>query len=296
MIDYLERYIENVSGSEEAIVDLIKFYKGLSSDLKNLITERKNSFFSGKTDYTAILDELKETAIRENVNYFQLSAVFVLECFKETEKIYEKNKIDKKMYWQTAADVFYKLRECKKVYGVYGTFVAHWDADFFRLKRFAFGRLQCECVKFPATDCRINGHIIKAEEKVLNIHIPSSGHIEREDISDSLKTAYTFFGFKGIMTVICNSWLLFPAYHQLYPENSRLRKFFDMFQIIKSVKSEEGKFPDGWRVFGVQTDKSNYNALEENTTLQKNFKKYLLSGNFTGSGLGVMFFDGEKII
>ena len=291
MTEFLCEYIKNVPDSSEAVNSLAEFYAQLPETKKQRIEVLKKQFFASEREFADILDELRRLTEPDNLGYYCLCAVFIMSCYEQTMIIYENNAISMEIFWNTAADIFFKMRECKTVYGVYGTFVASWYADFFKLKRFSFGRLQCECVSFSASDCRVNGNIVKTGQRVLNVHIPSCGHIEREDVIKSLDKAYDFFGFEGVMPVICNSWLLYPDHINVYPEKSRIRKFFDMFQIISSKNSEEGKFPDGWRVFGSETEKDKYKDLKEETTLQKNFKKYLLEGKRTGSGLGIMFFQ-----
>ena len=94
------------------------------------------------------------------------------------------------------------------------------------------------------------------------------------------------------MAIICNSWLLYPPHYEVYPENSNLRKFADLFDITVSWESENN--PEAWRVFN--TVSSDYENLPEDTTLQRRFKKYLIEGNKMGNGFGVILFDGEKII
>jgi hypothetical protein len=54
-------------------------------------------------------------------------------------------------------------------------------------------------------------------------------------------------------------------------------------------------FNNAWRVFGKDSDKAP-DELPQNTSLQKAYAKHLMAGGKTGSGYGVFFFDGEKII
>jgi hypothetical protein len=91
----------------------------------------------------------------------------------------------------------------------------------------------------------------------------------------------------------CHSWILYPDYRDLYSVGSNLRDFFDDFDIIGADDHES--FGDIWRVFGKDKDNP-YSELPENTSLQRAFKSYLLNGGKAGEGLGMLVFDGEKIM
>ena len=65
------------------------------------------------------------------------------------------------------------------------------------------------------------------------------------------------------------------------------------FNLISS--EEKDKFGDAWRVFGKSAELAP-EQWDENTTLQKAFKKHILNGGKTGGGYGVVVFDGEKIV
>ena len=58
--------------------------------------------------------------------------------------------IGEKVYHDSFADLLWKTRECHRVYGVWGSFVAPWFYRFFELKCFALGRLQFEFTSFNA--------------------------------------------------------------------------------------------------------------------------------------------------
>ena len=59
--------------------------------------------------------------------------------------------IGEKVYHDSFADLLWKTRECHRVYGVWGSFVAPWFYRFFELKCFALGRLQFEFTSFTFT-------------------------------------------------------------------------------------------------------------------------------------------------
>jgi len=67
-------------------------------------------------------------------------------CFvcagKHLRVMYEKNGIPLDVYYDTMRDLRYKLMECYKMHGVWGSFVASWFCGAFVLDRFEIGRLQ----------------------------------------------------------------------------------------------------------------------------------------------------------
>ena len=65
------------------------------------------------------------------------------------------------------------------------------------------------------------------------------------------------------------------------------------FEIIESKPKD--KFTDAWRVFGKYGYKS-AKYWPEDSSMRKAFKTHVLNGGKTGSGHGVIVFDGEKIV
>ena len=82
--------------------------------------------------------------------------------------------------------------------------------------------------------------------------------------------------------IICESWLLVPELKKLLPEDSNIVKFQNQF-IISKVDYDSPAFMD-WIYSSRDIE---YLNLPENTTLQKNLKKYLLSGKKFGWGYGI---------
>ena len=66
-----------------------------------------------------------------------------------------------------------------------------------------------------------------------------------------------------------------------------------MFDIFKVNEAED--FSNGWRVFRNQW-KKDPSELPEDTSLQRNFKKWILDGGGFGAAYGIFFFDGENIV
>ena len=67
------------------------------------------------------------------------------------------------------------------------------------------------------------------------------------------------------------------------------------WDIIRRRPEEE--FGDDWRVFGAAADKKEpVENYPEDTRMRRAFKKYMLEGGEFGEGVGILVFDGEKLL
>ena len=72
-----------------------------------------------------------------------------------------------------------------------------------------------------------------------------------------------------------------------------LPESLDDFIILESEEKEE--FTDAWRLYGGAGYKKPEEWPEDNS-LYRAFKQRVLSGGKTGSGFGIVIFDGEKVV
>ena len=267
----------------EAVAALSEAYKKMEGKMdharaalfarEKIATEKSN--FSG---------EIAELAEQEQVHPYTADMVFALYCALQLREVYREKGYPEALYWETVVDLRYKLMECYHVYGIWGSFVAYWFRDFFLCERFKLGRLQYEWqkLKYPYKE-------LEEGTPVLNCHIPSSGPIPKEEVLDSLKRAYEFYGFNGLMPVVCQSWMLYPPHYEFFPEGGNLRDFQDAFTILNA--KEDPKKLSLWRITNRMDD-----VVPTHTRLLRRLKAYLDAGKGMGSGYGILLFDGEKII
>lgn len=212
-----------------------------------------------------------------------------LSCAKE--RFLEKG-YSEELFLDTMRDLKNKLLECKRVHGVWGTFTIDWLRNYYFCERFALGRLQYEIVEFPFEDYK---GVIGQGDKALCCHIPSSGPLKKEEVIESLRRAYAFFPQivkDGVLTVVCNSWLLYPKHYPLFKEGSNIRAFYHLFDVV----GEWETFGDFWRIFGYFYEPEKVAQAPEENSLQKASKAYLVAGNTMGGGRGILRFDGEKVL
>lgn len=259
-----------------------------------------NEFLFPKAhDFGKLFDKVKPLSIIYGIKEYTLDMVFLIRAAEVMHDLYKERGLSEELFWHTIKDLKYKYDECVKCKGVHGTFVPWWNTGFYSLERFALGRYQFDMTTYGGEDFTSSAGItIKKGDKTLGFHIPSSGIPLTDDVRlDSFKQAYQFFPeFRredGLMIFECGSWLIYEGYKDFLPENSNILKFIGDFEIVSSEARD--KFNDAWRIF----NKSGYKSpkkWDEDTSMQRAFKKHVLSGGKTGHGHGIIVFDGEKIV
>ncbi len=247
-------------------------------------------------DFNEALDEMQELA--PDINPYIANVIFILECTGYAHEDFKAQNISDDIFYNSMCDITYKMRECKAIKGVYGTFVPNWYNKFLKVERFALGRLQYDPWEHLEDTININGFAVEKGFKTLACHIPSSGPLTHEAVLDSFKQAYEFFNDRikdGILLIECFSWLFFPNYQPIFKECAQnTYSFSQNFYFYDTYKYE--KFTDGWRIFGKDFDNLTIDELPENTRMQKGFKKYLKQNNEFGGARGALLFDGENIL
>lgn len=222
------------------------------------------------------------------LHIYTIDLLFVLRCTSYLKEKYQKNGISLEIFINSLKDVKYKLDECINVKNVFGISFVDWYERFLDLRRFAFGRLQFNYSYLEKEDITVNGYTVKKGDFVLYCHIPSAGPLKPELCEQSFKMVYNFFKDKtkdGILPIICESWLLYPPYKSVFPENSNTSEFIKNFVIVDTLKDEN--YGDAWRIFGTDFD-GNADKLPQNTSMQKAFVNYIKNGGSFGEGIGVI--------
>lgn len=244
-------------------------------------TEKRTTAF---TD--AVESELSE------LNKYTARLLGWLNCIPYLHERYRKHNISDEIFYDTMKDFSYKIRECQDVYNVIGLFV-NWFFIFFDMQIVALGRLQYHINVFLNDEYSQSGYTLKKGDRVYACHIPSSGKLTPEMCMDSLHRAYEFFkpNLKDdILPVVCNTWLFYNPYKEVFPKESNLSKFVNLFDII-SNKSSGNEFGDFWRIFN-RVEIGNPDELPEDSSLRRNFKNYIKKGGDFGSGYGVLLYNG----
>jgi hypothetical protein len=291
MKNYLCQFYKSQGYLPEDAEYLLSAYDKIASNEKaNAIWEEAIAMYQADIlcDYGDIIKKADRAAFITDLNE-HTADLLIFQCLsKRLKELYVEKGIDLAIFENSMQDLRYKLEECKAVYGgVRGSFVASWFPGFFRLKRFAFGRLQFEVIDFN-DNYEKNGIVLTPETKVLNIHIPRSGEpLTEEACREAYAQAKEFY--KDVVgdpcPIVCSSWLLFPQHEDFLPKRTNTYKFFKSFDIFGSgIDKDKNNL---WRLF--DTMEKDVNKLPTNGSFRRAYVEHIKNGGKTGWGRGVLF-------
>lgn len=238
-------------------------------------------------DYKAALGEIDMAAQTAGVHKYTAEQLFFLCLTKHLKQLYQAQKTDLKIWHDSCMDLKWKLMECHKMYGIWGSFVAFWEPGFFDMTRFALGRLQFELIDFPDNYEQAGREKPQGMRKVINVHIPSSGKLNMEECHASYRQAAAFFAdaFPGdTVAFYCWSWMLFAPHKAFLKPDCGVIKFMNEYDIYHTGE-EDG---DLWRIFN-RTYENDPDVLPEDTSMQRAYKAWLKAGNHAGYGEGIFY-------
>lgn len=126
-----------------------------------------------------------------------------------------------------------------------------------------------------------------ADRQVIDIHIPSDADFSPNVVNESIGMAeeflHTYYPEMSSCDFTCDSWLLSKQLEGMLKEKSNIRSFANRFEILGESEPDT-EFIE-W-IFNTKTD--NYETLPENTSLQREMKKFILLGGMFRNGYGVL--------
>lgn len=311
-MDYMEEFLESYSYPEEAAKAILSTYINvITNDLQyNKWKQAQEILFGDEAVRPQFyLDILKHLAGQAGISEYLMYLAFHIEATRELQLRYKKHGIPDQIQRETMGDLLTKAKECKRMTGGYGLYTPAWLYKYYRLERFAFGRMQYELGQFMMDSCEIGGVTIKKGDPVLRCHVPSNGKpFDDEARLDSYKQVYKFCHIflnyryleksygeisKAMIPITCYGWLLFPLNENILPADSNIVKFMHEFKVLRTDYDTCGS--ELRRIFGVKYN-GNPDELPVTSTLQVGYKKWLQDGNDTGSSYGILLFDGQNII
>lgn len=222
------------------------------------------------------LNKVSEIA---GINRRGIDMLFRLMTTDDVISIYTNSGIPLSIVQDTvSSNIIGELEENRRVYGDWGTFVLWFHTRTYEKKLFKLGRLQFETTDNP--------------EKFF-CHIISFLPFSIEMVMDSLNYAYAFFGFSGTGKKIrfeMESWILHPAFKDIFSKESNLRKFGELFKLTEYHDTDT----ELWYIFWNKED-TTINEFPSETSLQKKCIEYLKSGKKLGEGTGYFYYDGNRI-
>ncbi|MBS5523362.1 MAG: DUF5596 domain-containing protein [Clostridiales bacterium] len=283
MID--KNYIEIVSEVSEKIMLPEPVRQKLKEVLQKLPAENAKPFVAGLTG--AKWEECR--CMLKNILGEDDGGMKILACMLwaagYSECKYREAKIPEYVFTETMKCFTRFVNEHKASYGSWGFDRDFWIGRQLSLQLFRLGELEYE-------------KCIENKESKISIHIPSDADLSREKCRESLKLAVKFFSYEkehrlpfnedgelaadfSAAPYICESWLLSPALKILLPRTSKIIKFQEMFEIC-SVNEKDMSFME----WVYKRRDIPLEALPENTSLQRNMKRFLLSGGQIGEASG----------
>ena len=290
MREYLESFMTECGYPDESKIELIAAFDKLTSNggtaFYSLINAYANSY---NVDYTAALSTVREIAASVDVHKYTAELLLFLCYTQALRKHYENADIPLDIYHNTVLDLKYKLDECMCVYGVCGSFVAYWFPGFFKLERFALGRLQFELVPLGVNYSK-DGVNLSPDSKVINVHIPRTcTPLYRDVVVESYRLAAEFFHpvLGDAIVFVCNSWLLFKRHEELLREGANLRHFIKDYELVSSGEYKD--YSEVWRLFDTMYN-GDADLLPADTSLRRAYVDLIKRGEPTGWGRGIMIY------
>lgn len=269
---HLLRAYDTIAANETASKLLIDALSAYESDIR--------------TDYEAeILRKSKEISKITMLHPYTVDLLVFLCMTKHLKAVYREKELDMQIYRDSVLDLKWKLDECKAVKGICGSFVASWFPGFFKLGRFALGRLQFEIITMKR-DYEKNGvKLEKDKSKVINVHIPRTGTpMDKESCDKAYAAAREFFKEQvgENCPFVCHSWLLYPENKEILPPHTNTYRFMSEYDIIEWGMNEG---QDLWRLF--DTEEKHPDRLPSNGSLRRCYAEHLKKGGRVGWGFGV---------
>lgn len=255
-----EKFLKGIEMMPEAMEKLKKLSipEEEYGEMKRLFYREKDQF------YKAILKE-REYRLR----FLYYFCRFACDAHKD----YVEKGIEDSVYWDTFSDLTIWCGNCYRDYGEYGLEEYDWLAHHVELQLFRLGRLQFEKT--------LSEWEILHGKTVISVHVPQGEKLEIEACRESVKRGYEFWGKE--YTYLCDSWLLDPKLRKILKEDSNILEFQKMFDVV-SIDKESRQAEE--RIFiKLEEDPRDY---PEDTSLQREAKRYLINGGILGCALGVL--------
>lgn len=240
-------------------------------------------------DYDLIISLARDVAHRLDMHRYTSELLVFICMSKHLRELYIDREIDLGIFKNSMLDLKYKLDECKTVKGIVGSFVAFWFDRFYKLERFALGRLQFEVDSFGQYYEK-DGKRLTPDSRVINIHIPRTlTHLTKESCDEAFALAKEFFkkDISAPCAFVCHSWMLYPENLRILPEDTNVYSFCRRFDIFDSANVENHE--DLWRIF--DTDEKDFERLPTNTRMRKAYVEHLKKVGYIGWGQGVFFLE-----
>ena len=283
-----EEFMRTIDFHEDAIgAQLEAFDKTWENDTcRNYLLKHVDRYRdTGEIEFGMLMNDAVLSARELGEKQFVFILLFDLCAAMYSYPIYEAKGLSREVWVNTMEDFRFKLNECRKLHGEWGTFV-FWFGRFYTAECIAFNRLEFE-LETAEHDLDVEDLHVKRGQKVVNVHIPSNERIpltkEECDKSYHLAAEYfsQFFDADEPMIFMCDSWMLHDAMRDFMPDSSNILRFASEYVIARRYDTMD----DLWRIFYRHYD-GHPEDLPEDTALQRGYKRHLMEGKLPGGAVG----------
>jgi hypothetical protein len=195
------------------------------------------------------------------------------------------HRIDPAVTRETFADFGRQLAIGRRNTGDFGMDDPRWPLAYLLGGLFQLGRLQFHLRRYD----RIPG-VIDAGDWVLNMHVPATGPLHADAVSDSIRRARDFFADtfpdKPARIIVCNSWLLDPHLIAHLP-GSNIASFARRFTLHAGPTDDPAAALHF--VFGTK-DLTHLDRLPRDTSLQRLVLDRIAAGGTWQRASGYLMF------
>ena len=189
---------------------------------------RSNRLF----DHGPVFEQLHGLQEATGIHQYTIDMLYLFCLLPDLEEQYGREGIPTRFFHSFVENLKQAACNCQKIHGVWGTDIAWWLIDFFKLKLFSIGRLQFKRRKLRKA---MGGY---AEGSYyIDVHIPGGAPLTPALCAASYAEAAAFFRARYGMEHIlfgCHSWLLSPELRTILPENSNILAFARDYTILQT--------------------------------------------------------------
>ncbi len=282
-LTFAEEFLERIQLPSEAVHSQRALMAALADDLDAL-----TKAFCEAYEYAALAPQVEAVAARSGYSVHSIWLAVLILSAESAMPHYR----DESYFWTTFQDLRYKAKECFDLHGVWGTFVPVWYPRFYKGTIVSLGRMQYDQNPwYGGTPITFGDIVVNPGDPVIHLHIPSSGEpFDRKTRLESYQQAVSYFGRP--IVCVCNSWLFYPPYEAVFAPTSNIADFRREFQIVSTNRMESCTL---WNVIGP-TYKQSADMWPDDTSLRRAFKAYAQNGGTFGTAIGLLVFDGNRIL
>lgn len=217
---------------------------------------------------------------KDDPNRYALGLIF--HWAVESLKLWHDSGVPEEVAIGTLRDIEIWSTRCFDRTGKVGLIEWRWFIIHITVRLFRLGRLQFEPIDNREEIIFPDGTVVPEGTAVLSVHIPRGDGFNPASVRESFEAANPFFEkYFGTTydTYVCESWMLAPQLEDMISPTSSLadfRRYFTIFGEVTGYSQAED-----YVFLEKLEDKTKY---PEDTSLRRNFKKFLLAGGEMGMG------------